>query len=89
MSTASGTQGVSVTGGMPGTTDLDSWRSIVALLWLGFVGLATFQLIPLLTGQMVDVYGFGDAKAEKYGEAFLAAIREETGRKDETGRKPD
>ena len=63
MSTASGTQGVSVTGGMPGTTDLDSWRSIVALLWLGFVGLATFQLIPLLTGQMVDVYGFGDAQA--------------------------
>jgi superfamily II DNA helicase RecQ len=29
--------------------------------------------------------GFGDAKAEKYGEALLTAIREGIGRKDETG----
>ena len=33
--------------------------------------------------------GFGDAKAEKYGETFLLAIREEVGRTDEAGGKPD
>jgi superfamily II DNA helicase RecQ len=33
--------------------------------------------------------GFGDAKAEKYGETFLLAIGEEVGRTDEAGRKPD
>jgi predicted MFS family arabinose efflux permease len=58
---------------------LDSWRSITALLWLGFVGLATFQLIPLLTGQLVDVYGFGDAKAGLIsswycGAGFIASV---------------
>ena len=58
---------------------LDSWRSITALLWLGFVGLATFQLIPLLTGQLVDVYGFGDAKAGLIsswycGAGFVASV---------------
>lgn len=34
---------------------------------------------------MKKIDGFGDAKAEKYGEAFLTAIREGIGRKDETG----
>ena len=29
--------------------------------------------------------GFGDAKAEKYGETFLLVIKEGIGRKDETG----
>jgi len=58
---------------------LDSWRSITALLWLGFVGLATFQLIPLLTGQLVDVYHFGDAKAGLIsswycGAGFVASV---------------
>ena len=33
--------------------------------------------------------GFGDAKAEKYGEAFLAAMREADGARDEAGGKPD
>jgi hypothetical protein len=79
MSTASDTQGLIATSGTPGATDLDSWRSIAALLWLGFVGLATFQLIPLLTGQMVDVYGFGDAKAGLIsswycGAGFVASV---------------
>ena len=58
---------------------LDSWRAIAALLWLGFVGLATFQLIPLLTDQLVDVYGFGDAKAGLIsawycGAGFVASV---------------
>jgi superfamily II DNA helicase RecQ len=35
------------------------------------------------------INGFGDAKAGKYGEAFLAAIGEVSGGTDETGRKPD
>ena len=61
------------------STGLDSWRSITALLWLGFVGLATFQLIPLLTDQLVDVYGFGDAKAGLIsswycGAGFVASV---------------
>ena len=33
--------------------------------------------------------GFGDAKAEKYGEALLEAIRETDEQPDETSRKPD
>ena len=33
--------------------------------------------------------GFGDAKAEKYGETFLLAIREGVGRAGEAGGKPD
>ena len=33
--------------------------------------------------------GFGDAKAEKYGETFLAAIREGMGRTNEAGGKAD
>jgi len=58
---------------------LDSLRAIGALLWLGFVGLATFQLIPLLTDQLVDVYGFGDAKAGLIsawycGAGFIASV---------------
>ncbi|MGO8748260.1 MAG: HRDC domain-containing protein [Thermoguttaceae bacterium] len=32
--------------------------------------------------------GFGDAKAEKYGETFLAAMRRSEGRADETSGKP-
>ena len=33
--------------------------------------------------------GFGNAKAEKYGETFLAAMRKGMGRTDEAGGKPD
>ena len=33
--------------------------------------------------------GFGDAKAEKFGEPFLAAIRETNGPPNEAGGKPD
>ena len=33
--------------------------------------------------------GFGDAKAEKFGETFLAAIREGNGPTNEAGGKPD
>jgi MFS family permease len=58
---------------------LDRWRAIIALLWLGFVGIATFQLIPLLTDQLADVYHFGDAKAGLVsswycGAGFIASV---------------
>jgi superfamily II DNA helicase RecQ len=35
------------------------------------------------------IEGFGDAKAEKYGEAFLLAIQEGVERRDEASGKPD
>jgi superfamily II DNA helicase RecQ len=41
------------------------------------------------TADLKKIDGFGDAKAEKYGEAFLAAIRERTGPTDEARGKPD
>ena len=58
---------------------LDHWGAIAALLWLGFVGLAAFQLIPLMTDQLADVYGFGDAKAGLVsawycGAGFIASL---------------
>jgi MFS family permease len=58
---------------------LDGWRAIVALLWLGFVGMTTFQLIPLMTDQLADVYGFGDARAGLVsswycGAGFIASL---------------
>jgi hypothetical protein len=58
---------------------LDDWRAIGALLWLGFVGLATFQLIPLMTDQLADVYGFSDARAGLIsawycGAGFIASV---------------
>ena len=58
---------------------LDRWGAIAALLWLGFVGIATFQLIPLLTDQLADVYGFGEAQsglvsAWYCGAGFIASV---------------
>lgn len=58
---------------------LDRWGAIAALLWLGFVGIATFQLIPLLTDQLADVYGFTDAQsglvsAWYCGAGFIASV---------------
>jgi len=58
---------------------LDGWRAIGALLWLGFVGLATFELIPLMTDQLADVYGFSDAQAGLIsawycGAGFVASV---------------
>jgi predicted MFS family arabinose efflux permease len=58
---------------------LDRWGAIAALLWLGFVGIATFQLIPLLTDQLADVYGFTDAQsglvsAYYCGAGFIASV---------------
>ena len=35
------------------------------------------------------INGLGDVKAEKYGETFLATIRDTGTRTDETGRQPD
>jgi superfamily II DNA helicase RecQ len=35
--------------------------------------------------ELKTINGFGDAKAEKYGEAFLAVVRVGIGHKDETG----
>jgi MFS family permease len=58
---------------------LDGWRAISALLWLGFVGMTTFQLIPLMTDQLADVYGFSDARAGLIsawycGAGFVASL---------------
>jgi MFS family permease len=58
---------------------LDGWRAIAALLWLGFVGMTTFQLIPLMTDQLADVYGFSDARAGLIsswycGAGFIASL---------------
>ena len=41
------------------------------------------------TADLKKIDGFGDAKAEKYGESFLSAIREGIGHTDEAGGKPD
>ena len=63
----------------PRRGSLDHWGAIAALLWLGFVGIATFQLIPLLTDQLADVYGFSDAQsglvsAWYCGAGFIASV---------------
>ena len=43
------------------------------------MGLATFQLIPLMTDQLADVYGFSDARAGLIsawycGAGFVASV---------------
>jgi len=44
---------------------------------------------PKAVAELKKIEGFGDAKTQKYGEAFLAAIREMDGQTSEEGGEPD
>jgi len=44
---------------------------------------------PKTLDELKEIDGFGDAKATKYGDAFLAALPQKAEKTDETGGKPD
>jgi predicted MFS family arabinose efflux permease len=62
-----------------GRNPLDRLRTITVLLWIAFAAVATVQLLPLLTGVVVDKYGLDPSQAGLvaacyYGAGFVSSL---------------